>query len=41
MIGRALRLVFDSVAGQVIVLHTYARIEADTSVAVVLEESPA
>ncbi|MFN7805840.1 MAG: hypothetical protein ACK5TO_17610, partial [Planctomycetaceae bacterium] len=26
-------------AGQVIVLHTYARIEPDTSVAVVLEET--
>jgi len=40
-LGRAPVEIRARYAGQVIVLHTYARIEADTSVAVVLEESPA
>jgi predicted deacylase len=39
--GRRAETVCARYAGQVIVLHTYARIEADTSVAVVLEETPA
>jgi len=41
VVGDQFEVVTARYAGQVIVLHTFARIEAQTSVAVILEDPPA